>query len=211
MIPNKHWLLCYKNLLQLAKFPSLGIYIQNQKFFSIFKDIKRADSLKNATSKSSFVNLLPVQGRNSVLICYLLKEEILLQWQSPKHENTRTWLFLTSGKQYSSFIMNKKAPLENKRCNPRANIPFIRFHYWYNKFSNPSSLPATEFAGLPVPLLDTGLGNLKAPVNSTQPGECCFLQVGPVVVVSNLHVTAVSNIHHYSSSKWLKSYLKTLN
>lgn len=46
------------------------------------------------------------------------------------------------------------------------------------------SLPGLE--GLSVPLLDPGLGNLEAPVNSRQPCKGCLLKVRAVVVVSYL-------------------------
>lgn len=39
----------------------------------------------------------------------------------------------------------------------------------YDKISKPNSLPATDLVWLPVPLLHTRLGNLKAPVDDAQP------------------------------------------
>lgn len=48
------------------------------------------------------------------------------------------------------------------------------------------SLSGTGFVGLPIPLLDSRLGNFEASVNGRQPCKCGTPEVWAVVVVSHL-------------------------
>lgn len=55
-----------------------------------------------------------------------------------------------------------------------------------------TNTPATSYCSsdlrrLPVPLLDTGFGNLQASVDNTQSCKSCLLQVRSVVVIRHLH------------------------
>ena len=52
------------------------------------------------------------------------------------------------------------------------------------------SLPPTGLHSLPIPLLDTRLGNFEAPMDSTQPCKGCLLKIRPVVVICHLQFIA---------------------
>lgn len=57
----------------------------------------------------------------------------------------------------------------------------------YGKKNNSHpEFPNMDLTSLPVPLLHTRFGNLKAPLHSTQPRKGCILQIWPVIVICHL-------------------------